>query len=178
MIYLGFIVAVLSRFLMNSHLPGFSPVFGALLFTGAHLRKRDAVWFPVAVLAINDWILTTQVFHMNVRWDHAITLMAFASMALIGRLLRNSLSPLRFGGCAIGASTAYFLISNFGVWVGWGLYPHTWSGLVECYVAALPYYRTSSLSTLVAGAVLFWGHEFLRTRHHGEQIEPATVRAS
>jgi hypothetical protein len=178
MIYVVFIVAVLTRFLMNSHLPGFSPVFGALLFTGARLRKRDAVWFPIMVLAINDWVLTTEVFHMDVRWDHAITLVAFASMAWIGGLLSKSLSPLRFGGCAIGASTTYFLISNFGVWIGWGLYSHTWAGLVDCYVAALPYYRTSSLSTLVGGALLFWGYEFLRRRRHGEQIEPATAHAS
>lgn len=177
MIYLVFVVAVLTRFLMNSHLPGFSPVFGALLLSGARLKKRDAIWFPVAVLAVGDWLLTTQVFHMEVRWDHAITLAAFAAMAGIGGLLRGNLSPLRFGGCAIGASTAYFLISNFGVWVGWGLYPHTWQGLIACYLAALPYYRTSSLSTLVGGAVLFWGYEFFRRRHHDQQLEPATAHA-
>ena len=178
MTYLFFVVAVLAGFLVNSHLPGFSPVFGALLFTGARLKKRDAIWFPVLVLAINDWLLTTQVFHMEVRWAHTITLVAFASMSWIGGLLHTSSSPLKFGGCAIGASTAYFLISNFGVWIGWGLYPHTWPGLVSCYVAALPYYRSCSLSTLVGGAGFFLGYELLRRRHHGEQIEPATAHAS
>lgn len=177
MIYLIFVVAVVTRFLMNSHLPGFSPVFGALLFSGARLKKRDAIWFPVMVLAAGDWILTTQFFQMEVRWDHAITLVAFAAMACVGGLLRKNFSPLRFAGCAIGASTAYFLISNFGVWIGWGLYPHTWQGLIACYVAALPYYRTSSLSTLVGGAVLFWGYEFLRRRRDDEQLEPATAHA-
>ena len=178
MIYAVFVVAVLTRFLMNSHLPGFSPVFGALLFSGARLRKRDALWFPVVVLAIGDWLLTTQVFHMEVRWGHAITLAAFAAMAWIGGFLRENLSPLRFAGCAISASTAYFLISNFGVWIGWGMYPHTREGFVACYVAALPYYRTSSLSTLLGGAVLFSGYEFLRRRHHDKQLEPATARAN
>lgn len=178
MTYVVFVVAVLTGFLVNSHLPGFSPVFGALLFTGARLKKRDAIWFPVLVLAINDWLLTTQVFHMDFRWAHAITLVAFASMSWIGGLLRTSFSLLRFAGCAIGASSAYFLISNFGVWIGWGLYPHTWSGLVACYVAALPYYRSCSLSTLVGGAVFFLGYELLRRRHHGEPIEPATAHAN
>jgi hypothetical protein len=177
MIYVVFVVAVLTRFLMNSHLPGFSPVFGALLFSGARLPKRDAIWFPVAVLAIADRLLTTQVFHMQVRWDHVITLLALAAMAWIGSFLRENLSPLRFAGCAISASTAYFMISNFGVWIGWGMYPHTWQGFVACYVAALPYYRTSSLSTLVGGAVLCWGSEFLRRRHHDKQLEPATAHA-
>jgi hypothetical protein len=178
MIYLVFVVAVLARFLMNSHVPGFSPVFGTLLFSGAGLRKRDAIWFPVVVLAIGDWLLTTQVFHMQVRWGHAITLVAFAAMAWIGGFLRENLSIFRFVGCSVAASTAYFIISNFGVWLGWGMYPHTREGLVACYVAALPYYRTSSLSTLVGGAVLFWGYEFLRRRHHDKQLEPATAHAS
>jgi hypothetical protein len=178
MTYLVFVVAVLTGFLMNSHLPGFSPVFGALLFSGARLKKRDAVWFPVMVLAISDWMLTTQVFRMEVRWGHAITLLAFAAMAWIGGLLRQNLSAFRFAGCSVAASTAYFLISNFGVWIGWGIYPHTREGLVACYVAALPYYPTSSLSTLVGGAVLFWGYEFLRRRQHDKQLEPSTAHAS
>ena len=175
MIYLIFVLAVVTRFLMNSHVPGFSPVFGALLFSGARLKKRDAIWFPVVVLAASDWILTTQVFHMEVRWEDAITLLAFAAMAWIGGLLRQNFSAVRFAGCSVAGSTAFFLISNFGVWIGWGLYPQTREGLVACYVAALQYYRTSSLSTLAGGAVLFWGYEFLRRRHHGKLDEAATV---
>lgn len=175
MIYFIFVLAVVSRFLMNSHLPGFSPVFGALLFSGARLRKRDAVWFPIGVLAIGDWILTTQIYHMEVRWEHGITLLAFAAMAWSGAFLRHKLSALRFGGCAIASSTAYFLISNFGVWLTPGTYPHTAEGLATCYIAALPYYRTSTLSTMIGGAVLLWSYELFRGKHDDKQLEPATA---
>ena len=177
MIYLFFVLAVLAGLLSN-HLPGFTPAFGALLFCGARLKKRDAVWFPVMVLAIADWVATTQVFHMQVKWQHAITLVAFAAMARIGGMLRVHLTAWRFIGCSLAASTTYFLISNFGVWLGWGIYPHTGEGLVACYVAALPYYRSSSLSTLVFGAVLFWGYEFLRRRHRDKQFEPSAAQVS
>ena len=177
MIYLVFVLAVASRFLMNSHLAGFSPVFGALLFSGAALRKRDAVWFPVMVLAVCDCLLTTQMYHMEVRWEHGITLLAFAAIAWSGAFLRHKLSSLRFVGCAIASSTAYFLISNFGVWLTPGTYPHTREGLVACYIAAVPYYRGSTLSTLIGGAVLFWAYELLRRRHH-EQLEPAIGQAN
>jgi len=175
MIYLFFVLSVLAGLLSN-HLPGFTPAFGALLFCGARLKKRDAIWFPVLVLAIADWVATTQLFHMRVKWEHAITLVAFAAMARIGGMLRNNLTVWRFLGCSVAGSTAYFLISNFGVWLGWGVYPHTRGGLVACYVAALPYYRSSSLSTLVFGAILFWGYEFIRRRHHDEQFEPAPAQ--
>jgi uncharacterized protein DUF6580 len=176
MIYLIFALAVASRFLMDSHLPWFSPVFGALVFSGATLRKRDAVWFPVLVLAVGDCILTTMMYHMKVRWEHGITLLAFAAMAWGGTFLRHKLSTLRFIGCAIASSTAYFLISNFSVWLTPGTYPHTREGLAACYLAAVPYYRSSTLSTLIGGAALFCGYEFLRRRPH-EQLKPAIGQA-
>jgi hypothetical protein len=175
MIYLIFVLSAFSRFLMNSHKPGFSPVFGALLFSGARLKKRDAIWFPIMVLAICDWILTTQFYHMEVRWEHSITLLAFAAMAWIGGLLRQNFSVLRFASCSVAGSTAFFLISNFGVWIGWGLYPHTREGLVACYAAAMPYYRASLLSTLAGGAVLFWGYEFLHRRYENSSMFVRTL---
>jgi hypothetical protein len=161
MIYLIFVLSAFTRFLVNSHAPGFTPVFGALLFSGARLKKRDAIWFPVLVLAICDWILITRFYRMEVRWEHAITLLGCAAMAWIGGLLRQSFSVGRFAGCSVAGATAFFLISNFGVWIGWRLYPHTQAGLVACYAAAVPYYRASLVSTLVGGAALFWGYEFL-----------------
>ena len=39
--YVVVLVAVLTRFV--PHLPNFSPVFAALLFGGAHLKRRDAI---------------------------------------------------------------------------------------------------------------------------------------
>ena len=47
--WLFVVLAVLVRFVPHS--PNFSPVFGALLFGGARLKSRDAVWFPLALLA-------------------------------------------------------------------------------------------------------------------------------
>ena len=178
MIYLIFVLAVLTRFLSSAHVPEFSPIFGALLFAGARLRKRDAVWFPVMVLTICDWILTTRVFHMEVRWGHAVTLLAFAAMAWTGGLLRQNLTVLRFAGCAVAGPTAYFFISNFGVWLCWDLYPHTWAGVIACYVAALPYYRNSLLSTFVVGALLLGGYELVSRRLHGEHLESAAAPAN
>jgi len=43
MVYLIVLLAVLARFI--PHIPNFSPVYGALLFGGAHLRKRDPSGF-------------------------------------------------------------------------------------------------------------------------------------
>jgi hypothetical protein len=178
MIYMFFVLVVLAQFWTNSHLPQFSPVFGALLFSGARLKKRDAVWFPVVILAIYDWLQTTQVFHMQWKLGHSITLVAFTAIAGIGGWLREKLTVSRLLWSGASGSAAYFLISNFGVWAVWGIYPHTREGLIACYVAALPYLRSSLLSTLAFGAVLFWGYEWLTRRRCDKQLEsaPASIR--
>jgi len=41
MVYLIIVLAVLARFI--PHVWNFSPVYGALLFGGANMRKRDSI---------------------------------------------------------------------------------------------------------------------------------------
>jgi hypothetical protein len=35
-------------------------------FGGVHLRKRDAIWYPVVLLAVSDIALTAGVYRMKV----------------------------------------------------------------------------------------------------------------
>ncbi len=165
MSYLVVLVAVLTRFL--PHVPNFSPVFAALLFGGAHLKRRDAIWYPVALLAVSDVVLTTLVYRMRLGWGQSITWLGFAVVALIGYWLRKRESVGRVGAAGLAGPTAFFVMSNFGVWLGWRLYPATWHGLVACYVAALPFYRNSLLSSLVYTALLFGANEIYKRKHLG-----------
>ena len=162
MTYLIVLMAVLSRFL--PHTPNLSPVFGALLFGGAYLKRRDSVWFPVALLAVSDIVLTTQIYRMQVGWTQLLVWVAFAVVALIGCWLRNRVSVRRVLAASLAGPTAFFLISNFAVWLGWRMYPPTWDGLVACYVAALPFFRNSLLSSLLFSSVLFGAYELYRRK--------------
>jgi hypothetical protein len=76
-----------------------------------------------------------------------------AAMALGQILLRAKTTFVRFGAAALLGPTSFFLISNYAVWAGGGMYPRTLGGLGACFVAALPFYRNDLISTaLVAGA--------------------------
>ena len=174
MTYLMFVLAVLTRFL--PHPWNFSPVFGALLFGGAKLPKRDAIWFPVVVLAVSDFLLTTQVYGFPMHWSHGWSPIAFASVALIGWWLRSGVTVGRFTAAAFAGPTAFYLISNFGVWLGSRTYAQTWEGLVACYVAALPFYRNSVLASFLFGAVLFGAYEFYARKTGRVQINVTAAR--
>jgi len=158
MAHLMFVLAVLTRFI--PHPWNFSPVFGALLFGGAKLPKRDFLWFPLAVLAVSDVLLTTQVYGLQMHWTYGLGSLAFAAVALIGRWLCREVTVRRFTAAAFAGPTAFYLISNFSVWLGFRTYPPTWEGFVACYVAGLPYYRNSLLASILFGAVLFGFYEY------------------
>lgn len=165
MAYLIVILAVASRFL--PHAPNFSPVFAMLLFGGAYLKSRDSVWFPLGVLAASDVLLTTQIYGMQMGWMQLLVWAAFAAVGLIGRWLRNRVSVGTVLAASLAGPTVFFLISNFAVWLEGRIYPPTWEGLVACYLAALPFFRNSLLSSLLFSGLLFSAYELYRRKVGG-----------
>ena len=165
MVYLIVTLAVLARFI--PHVFNFSPVYAAVLFGGAHLRRRDSVWFPVALLVASDIVLTNFLYRLNIGWMEVFQAAAFASIALVGSILRSRFTAARFITACIAGPTAFYLISNFGVWFGWRTYPATWQGLVQCYVAAIPFYGRSLWSTFLFAGLLFGAYEFYLRHREG-----------
>ncbi len=153
MIYLIILLSVLSRFI--PHVWNFSPVYGALLFGGARLKKRDSVWYPLLLLGASDFVLTNLIYGLHMGWRELIQLAAFAAIAGIGWSLRSSITLRRFSFACFAGPTAFFFISNFGVWLGFHSYPPTLGGLVACYLAGIPFYGYSLASTVLFAALLF-----------------------
>jgi hypothetical protein len=147
------ILSVLSRFI--PHAWNFSPVYGALLFGGGRMNKRDSVWFPLVLIGASDFVLTNLMYHLHVGWEELITLGAFASISLIGWTLRTRVTIPRLTAACLAAPLAFYLISNFGVWIGFHTYPPTWNGLIACYVAAIPYQGRITASTVLFAAIFF-----------------------
>jgi hypothetical protein len=162
------LLAVLTRFLPHS--PNFSPVLGALLFAGALVKQRHAIWYPLAILAASDVLTTTVVYRMRIGSGQSITWLGYAVVVLIGYSVRKYESVTPIAMASLAGPTAFFIISNFGVWLcghGSGTYPRTWDGVVACYSAALPFYRNSLLATAAYAALLFGARELYRRRHIG-----------
>ena len=59
--------------------------------------------------------------------------------------------------------TSFFLISNYAVWtvsshrvpLASDMYAHTFSGLIACYAAAIPFYRNDLFSTAIVAGLAF-----------------------
>src|SRR5437867_13328737 len=107
---------------------------------------------------------------MRIRPNKSIIWLGFAVVALIGYWLRKRENVARIAVAALAGPTAFFVISNSGVWLsghGARMYPATWDGLVACYLAALPFYRHSLFATAASTAVLFGANGIYGRRHDG-----------
>lgn len=153
--YLLMVLAVLSRVVP---FPGmnFTAVGAGLLYFGARRPLREMA-LPVLALMATDYYLTAFAYHYP--WHMSAYLISwawYAAVVVLGRImLSQRITVTRVVGAPVLASTSFFAISNYAVWAGSAMYPHTAAGLGACYIAALPFYRNDLVSTTVITAVAF-----------------------
>jgi hypothetical protein len=150
--YVFVVLAVAVRFL--PHPWSFTPVAGALLFFGARGPRRQ-LWFPFALLAVSDVVLTKFVYAYPFTWDHYVTWAWYAAIIWLGTNLRENQKPVRVIAAALASSTSFFLLSNFAVWAGGTMYPHSWAGLMTSYTLGLPFFRPAIEGDLLFTAAMF-----------------------
>ena len=160
------LLAVASRLL--PHPPNFAPIAAIGLFAGAAFDRRAAWLVPFAALLLSDAVIG--FYHpMSMFWNYA----GFAACLLLGSAVLGRARTLpRFAGATLASSVAFFALSNFGMWAS-GYYPRTGAGLVECYVAALPFFRNTLASDVLYSAALFGGWALLRSAFKRPAVETA-----
>ena len=166
LVFVLILLAAASRLL--PHPPNFAPVAAMGLFAGALIDRKSAWLVPFGALLASDAFLG--FYHpVSMFWNY----LAFASCLLLGStVLSRGRSFLRISGAVLGSAVTFFVLSNFGMWAS-GYYPRTWAGLVECYVAALPFFRNTLSSDVLFSAALFGGHALLTRLFPRTQTETA-----
>lgn len=130
------------------HPPNFAPLGAMAVFAGRTLSPWVARASVVVAALVGDVVLARLHGYTVVSLVTPFVYGAFLLQAWLGRRLRARRGGA-LGAAALGA-LAFFTLSNFGVWVAGGLYPHTAAGLGACFVAALPF-----LGGTLAGDVLW-----------------------
>jgi hypothetical protein len=109
----------------------------------------------LAILAITD--LALPAYH-----SAAMVVVTYGAMCLpvfLGRLLRGARggwdAAWRWAVCGLVPATLFYLITNLAVWAFESNYPKTMTGLVECYWAAVPFYRWMTAGDVFYLAVVF-----------------------
>lgn len=147
---------------------GFSPVIAIALFAGFIIKQKDMSFLlPLLALFFSDAVIqflyTQDLFpyagFYGGQWKNYLVLMA---ATLIGWVLKGRNYQSLLAG-TIAAPTVFFLVSNFMVWTASTeiVYAKSFSGLMTCYEAGLPFYRNSLVATLVFLPVILLVYNYL-----------------
>ncbi len=140
-------LAALSRLL--PHPPNVTPVAAMALFAGCHLPdRRWAYAAPLIAMLSTDVVLG---FHATLPFVYA----AFMLMVGLGRWLARHYAAGNILLACLSGSVLFFVLTNYGVWATQSMYPHTAAGLLECYIAALPFFHHTLLGDLFYTVLLF-----------------------
>ncbi|MFC1480091.1 DUF6580 family putative transport protein [Candidatus Omnitrophota bacterium] len=149
--YILIIIGLMMRFI--PHVPNGAPIVAIAIFAGAYLDKRVVPWVPLAIMIVSDLIMGL----------HDVVLYTWGAFILIGYIgmrLRERRTPGRIFTTTVFSALLFFVITNFGVWLAW--YPHTWEGIVTCYIKALPFLRNTMAGNILFAFVLFGSYELAR----------------
>jgi hypothetical protein len=136
------------------HPPNFTAVPAMALFGGSLFGRRWLAFaIPLLAMASSDLVLGVFVYGTRVLPGIVPVYACIATAVLIGQRLPRSGMGVVLGAAA--ATAVFFTVTNFVVWAGQELYPHTLGGLGLCYLAALPFAANMLASSLLYGAGLF-----------------------
>jgi hypothetical protein len=171
------VAAALAR--LVPHPPNVTPIAAMALFGGACFANRKMAYLlPLAAMLLSDLVLgCTRYGLWSLLAIQPVVYACILATTALGRLIQDRRSPWQVGAATLAGSLWFFAVTNFAVWAAGQLYPRTGSGLVACYVAAIPFFRNSLLGDLGFTALLFGGLAWLEDRVAWMRDDAASVVA-
>ncbi len=146
----------------STSLANFTPIGAMALFGGCYFAEKwKAFLVPIMTLWLSDLFLNYFVYYHEIRFFYdgfLWTYGSFALMVMMGTYIKKvNVKSVLFAG--ISAALLHWIISDFGVWMVGHLYPHTFQGLVTCYVFAIPYLTNMIIGNIAFGGIMFGAFE-------------------
>ncbi|GAB6282915.1 MAG: hypothetical protein STSR0008_16650 [Ignavibacterium sp.] len=147
------LILIVSITRLIPHPANFTPIAAMALFGGTYFNnKKIAFAIPLIIMFLTDMIIG---FHENI----IAVYLSFVLIVALGFWLQKNKNLKNIILTTLISSVAFFVITNFSVWITGSMYPKNLSGIIECYVAAIPFFRNSVLGDLFYVGVLFGAYE-------------------
>ena len=142
-IYISLLLIGTSLLRFIPHPPNMTPIIAIGILSVTCFQSRLFQFgFPLFIMIITDAIIG---FHTLI----PVVYLSIIVASLSGFILKHKYSIINGLGCSLLSSILFFTISNFGVWAIGNLYPKTLTGLIHCYIAAIPFFHNTVISTSV-----------------------------
>lgn len=128
-------------------------LFGTLFFG----RNKVSPLLILLLVLISDLFLNiyyfqhVTLFYAGWYWQY----MGMLSLVALGSMMLQQLRFTNVVFASIFGPVLFYLISNFGVFIGGYLYPKTIDGFFTTYVMGLPFLKIAILNTLLFSIVTF-----------------------
>lgn len=132
------------------HWPNFTPIAAIALFGGTFLKRKDLAFLvPVIAMLLSDLVIG---FHTTMLPVY----LSFIAIVGLGLFLQSRLTVVNTITASLAASVLFYLVTNFASWTS-GLmpYPMNIAGLMQSYVAGLPFFFNGIVGDLFYTSILF-----------------------
>lgn len=169
------IFAALSRLL--PHIPNFTPIAAMALFGGAMLNNKKAAYLlTFAALLLSDVLVNALLYndydflkYLAEPFVWAVYF-SFGFTVWMGISMQHQIQVNKVAFYSLSSSLLFWVVTNFACWPNNPLYTQDLNGLINCFVAAIPFLG-NIVGDLFYNTLLF-GTLFLASRRI-----PALVRA-
>lgn len=164
------LLAAVSRLI--PHPPNFAPIASLAIFGGTVINnKKYALILPLGALLLSD-ILFELFTSTKGFYDISQTFVygAFILITFLATKIKTVSTKNILFAC-LWSGAIFFILSNFGVWLTGVFYPKTLAGLMQCYTAAIPFYKNeffgnmllnTFMSNIFYTAVLFGAYAIIK----------------
>jgi hypothetical protein len=138
------------------HIPNVTPVTAIALCLSAYFGMRYSLVVVLVSMIISDSIIGFYAWSMMLS-----VYCSFLLAGVLGVYLQKHRTVVSVFVTTISASFLFFVVTNWAVWQFGTMYAHTWSGLIEAYFMAIPFFKNSLVGDLIYTATFFGLFELL-----------------
>ena len=158
------LILILAFARLIPHPPNFTPIIAVALVSGYFFKNINlSLLILLVAMLLSDLFIG---FYENM-------IFVYASLLLITFVFHKISKKINFKNLFIycfAGSLIFFIFSNFGVWALGSpgvldvAYERNLSGLVECYILAIPFFGNTFLSTLIFSYTAFLANSLYKKK--------------
>ena len=158
------LITILAFARLIPHPPNFTPIIAVAIISGYFFKNFNlSVLVLLVAMLISDLFIG---FYENI-------IFVYASLILITFIFHKISSKINFKNLFIYGffgSVIFFAVSNFGVWALGSpgvhdiAYEKSLSGLIQCYILAIPFFGNTFISTLIFSYPVIFIYKSLTAR--------------
>ena len=134
------LILIISRLI--PHPPNFTPIISVAIISSYFFKDKFlSILVLMISMILSDFLIG---FHKNIFFVY----LSLVTITLVFYNLREKINFKSMFLFSFFGSLIFYLISNFGVLILGTMYEKNFSGLLNCYIMAIPFFKNTFLSTL------------------------------